>query len=121
MAPVTVGSPEKKDFIEKTFLFIFTTVIILLMFFMYDYLDDWRAKQIRETPDLSMGTAPGGAIISCTDLGCPRGTKYTASKNSNIYHGCNCFYAKTILPGNRLCFSSQEEAIVQGYKPGSCL
>ena len=117
---VTVAHSSKET-LGKIFLFILTLSAIFGMFLVFNYLDDWRAEQLRDNPPLTPGTAPGGALVSCTDLGCPQGTAYTASRNSNIYHGCNCFYAKTILPGNRVCFNSQEEAVAQGYRAGNCL
>ncbi len=42
------------------------------------------------------------------------------SKNSNKYHIPSCSYAKRILPANRVCFSSPEEAEKKGYTAG-CL
>jgi len=47
---------------------------------------------------------------ACISLGCPPGTQYVASKNSDKYHACPCYNAKRIKPENLLCFSSKEEA-----------
>ena len=119
---VNISVPQSKgDTLAKIFLFILTLSVMFGMFLVYDYLDDWRSEQLIDNPGFTPGTVPEGALISCTDLGCPQGTAYTGSSNSNLYHGCNCFYAKTILPGNRVCFNSQEEAISQGKKAGNCL
>lgn len=47
---------------------------------------------------------------ACISLGCPSGTQYVASKNSDVYHSCSCHNAKRIKPENLVCFSSQEDA-----------
>jgi len=113
----------------KISLFVVVLSIILLMFFVYDYLDWWRDSQeaIKSSPEIEdppLPKAPEASdlgLITCVDLGCPEGTMYTGSANSNLYHGCNCFYAKAIFPENRVCFNSAEEAEFSGYKAGSCL
>jgi len=58
---------------------------------------------------------------SCVELGCPMGTKFVGSKNSDKYHYCTCRYAKRIKPENLLCFSDEKDAQGQGYSPcGVC-
>ena len=47
---------------------------------------------------------------SCISLGCPSGTLYAASKNSDKYHSCSCYNAKRIKSENLVCFSSKEQA-----------
>ncbi len=47
---------------------------------------------------------------ACISLGCPPGTLYVASKNSDKYHKCSCYNAKRIKPENLVCFSSKEQA-----------
>ncbi|MFO7807464.1 MAG: hypothetical protein R6V40_03525 [Candidatus Moraniibacteriota bacterium] len=42
------------------------------------------------------------------------------SKNSDKYHSSTCTWAEKIKPGNRVCFSSEEEAKNQGYQPAGC-
>ena len=51
----------------------------------------------------------------CESLGCPPGTQFVGSKNSDKYHRCDCRYAKKIKIENLVCFSSREEAESQGY------
>ena len=53
---------------------------------------------------------------SCVTLGCPSGTKYVGSINSNKFHYCNCQWAKEIHYNNINCFKSKEEAISRGYQ-----
>lgn len=58
---------------------------------------------------------------SCIELGCPSGTKFVGSKDSDKYHYCNCRYAKRIKPENLLCFSDEKDAQAKGYVPcGVC-
>ena len=42
------------------------------------------------------------------------------SKNSNKYHRLDCQWANRIKPENKVCFSSEEDAIQKGYQPASC-
>ena len=44
--------------------------------------------------------------LACAELGCPDGTWYTGSKNSDIYHECHCGFAKRISAENRVCFNA---------------
>jgi len=64
-------------------------------------------------------TIPAGDPL-CEDLGCPYGTNYVGSKNSDLYHYCHCSYAKRIKEENLVCFSTEEEAIEEGYTQSSC-
>jgi hypothetical protein len=67
------------------------------------------------------GTTTIETIDSCVSLGCPSGTQFVGSKNSNKYHYCRCYYAKKIKPENLICFQSVEEAKSKGYEPcGKC-
>jgi len=56
----------------------------------------------------------------CADFGCPEGTMFVGSKNSDKYHKCSCSYASKIKKENIVCFSSVQEAENQGYKQSSC-
>jgi hypothetical protein len=57
----------------------------------------------------------------CVELGCPSGTKFVGSKNSDKYHYCSCRYAKKIKKENLICFESKKEAQNEGYIPcGVC-
>ncbi len=57
---------------------------------------------------------------SCVSLGCPQGTLYVASKNSDKYHKCSCSFAKRISQQNLVCFSSKEEAEKNHQACSSC-
>ena len=58
---------------------------------------------------------------ACTELGCPAGTEFVGSINSDRYHYCWCRSAKRINPENLVCFSNKEEAQAEGYVPcGVC-
>lgn len=56
----------------------------------------------------------------CEELGCPYGTNFVGSKNSDKYHYCSCSYAKSINRTNLVCFNSTEEAEEKGYTQSSC-
>ena len=45
---------------------------------------------------------------------------FVASKNSNKFHLPTCQFAQKIKPENRICFSSQEDAISRGYQGAKC-
>lgn len=53
----------------------------------------------------------------CEDLGCPAGTQFVGSKNSNKYHYCDCRWVKMIKPDNLVCFKNVEEAKEKCYIP----
>ncbi|RLE42867.1 hypothetical protein DRJ48_02565, partial [Candidatus Woesearchaeota archaeon] len=40
------------------------------------------------------------ASLACRELGCPPATMFVASKESKIYHRCDCNYARRINPNN---------------------
>lgn len=71
-----------------------------------------------ETSTTSTTILPGDPL--CEELGCPYGTNFVGSKNSDKYHYCHCSYAKRIKPENLVCFFSEEEAIEKGYTQSSC-
>ena len=48
-------------------------------------------------------------VWSCIDN--KKDCLYVGSKNSKKYHTPNCKYAKKILPGNLVCYQSEEEVI----------
>ncbi len=92
---------------------VFTLLIIgfvIGIFFVADALRDTGIISVKEDK-----------LVSCQKLGCPNSAKYIGSANSNVYHECDCNYALAILPENRLCFDSTQEAESLGYRPGSCI
>ncbi|MEM4703069.1 MAG: thermonuclease family protein [Candidatus Pacearchaeota archaeon] len=78
-------------------------------------------KNISNSSTNNNSTSNNVTDNSCIALGCPQGTQYVASKNSNKFHKCSCSFAKKIKPENLLCFRTREEALDKGYSPcGSC-
>jgi hypothetical protein len=61
---------------------------------------------------------PGDPL--CEELGCPYGTNFVGSKNSDLYHYCHCSSAKRIKEENLVCFFTEEEAQEKGYTQSSC-
>jgi hypothetical protein len=57
----------------------------------------------------------------CVALGCPTGTKYVASSNSDKYHVCGCEWASKISARNLVCYESKAKAESDGKTPcGIC-
>jgi methylphosphotriester-DNA--protein-cysteine methyltransferase len=52
---------------------------------------------------------------SISEENCP----FVGSKNSDKFHIPDSAPAKRIKPENRVCFSSEEEALEEGYEPGT--
>lgn len=48
------------------------------------------------------------------DLALPKDCAFVGSKNSDKFHAASCSWAKRILPKNRVCFKTAEEALAQG-------
>lgn len=51
----------------------------------------------------------------CTELGCPYGTRYIGSINSDKFYECDCHYANRIKPENIRCFATRQEALSDNY------
>lgn len=56
----------------------------------------------------------------CQNLNCPESTLYVGSVNSDKYYVCDCRYSKIIKPENIICFSSDQEAVDNGYIKIDC-
>ncbi|MFH0906222.1 MAG: hypothetical protein V1824_02710 [archaeon] len=63
---------------------------------------------------------PNEQQLDCIEFGCPSGSIYVGSLNSDKYYVCNCSYAQRILPENINCFSSDAEAVAEGYTKIDC-
>lgn len=59
-------------------------------------------------------------VDSCILLGCPYGTKFVASVNSDKYHDCTCHFAKRISEKNRVCYEIESQALLDGKRPSDC-
>ena len=46
----------------------------------------------------------------------PVGCNFVASKNGETYYASSCKYSHRILPENRVCFATVDEAIAAGYR-----
>ena len=64
-----------------------------------------EAKQPATTTSLVI--PPGD---DCAALGCPTGSNYAASRNSDKYHLCTCEWAGRISPKNLICYETQQQA-----------
>ena len=52
----------------------------------------------------------------CRELGCPEYARFVGSKNSNVFHSCDCRYASSIKPENVVCFMNRTDAEQRGYR-----
>jgi hypothetical protein len=50
----------------------------------------------------------------------PKNCQFVASKTSDKYHKSTCGWAGRIKPENKLCFSTEQEAIDKGLKKAGC-
>jgi len=99
----------------KILLFIITVVSILIMFTIYFYLEDWRAENFPESADEPEDVLSSG-MLACIEMGCPAGTRFIGSAEGSVYHDCSSTLARSIKEDNRVCFSSANEAISNGYR-----
>lgn len=67
-------------------------------------------------PEIEATTGDAGqesSLLSSED--CP----FVGSKNSDKFHIPESASAKRIKPENKVCFASEEEALEEGYEPGT--
>ena len=57
---------------------------------------------------------------ACIDLGCPEGSLYAGSINSDKFYLCTCGYSKNIKPENLVCFSDKATALAEGRLRSDC-
>ena len=57
---------------------------------------------------------------ACIDLGCPEGSLYAGSINSDKFYFCTCGYAKNINPENLVCFSDEATALADNRTKSDC-
>lgn len=120
-------SNNKEEDSPRTYLGRLSVGLIVLavivgMFTLYYYIGLQKEAAESSGPDYS-STAntstpviPSAGVVSCEDLGCPAGSQFIGSSQSNVYHECDSSYALAILPGNRICFYNSTEAEAQGYR-----
>ncbi|MBD3263164.1 hypothetical protein GF374_02180 [Candidatus Woesearchaeota archaeon] len=105
----------KKDLKKKLNQILGPLVVILIILSMFGIYHSIKIYQPETEETLEVG------LVTCQDLGCPDDAVYIGSANSNVYHNCDSSYAQAILPGNRICFSSAEEAEEADYHPAANL
>lgn len=101
--------PAKKQMIQ----IIAPVIIILVVFSLFIVYYAINGSKEPEQDRVEQG------LITCEDLGCPENTLFIASKESNVYHECISSYAPMILPQNRVCFYTAQEAEDAGYRPAA--
>jgi len=98
---------------------IIVVIVIIALFAGYHLIKIYKAAQEGPVVPTEEGGPPVPGLIICEDLGCPEGSQYIGSSESNVYHECSSGYAQTILPQNRMCFYNATEAEQAGYRPAA--
>lgn len=57
---------------------------------------------------------------ACKELGCPSGSQFVGSVNSDKFYPCDCHYALRVKPENRVCFEIAEDAVNEGRIRSAC-
>ena len=96
--------------------FIFLIVIGAILF----GLDIAQKKAAEAASGNKNSSSNSNSEESCVQLGCPEGTKYVGSINSDKYYTCDCRFAKQINEENIACFSSDEDAQSLDYTKSDC-
>ena len=107
--------PEKK--LIQIVAPVIIILVILALFGVYHLIKLYKIQE--PLPSSAPESQPEVGLVSCEDLGCPEGSQYIASSESNVYHECSSGYAQTILPQNRICFYNASEAEQAGYRPAA--
>ena len=77
-----------------------------------------KAERIAKILEIGIWAKEKDEDVCCLALGCPKGTKFVASKKSKKVHRCCSKWARVIDPENLVCFRSKNEAILLGYDVG---
>ena len=109
-----ISETERQETIEKLGIFVIVIITLCVMFLAYNFLGDWRTEQGIVGNDEEVMITSGS--MTCLELGCPIGTDFIGSRNSDLFHECSSSHAKRINEENRICFKSASEAVAQGYK-----
>ena len=99
---------------------IFVVICAGLLYYMNSTNDDKNIqdKEGDDVNDEEVTIEDEG--LACLELGCPDGTLYVGSINSDKYYVCSCHYAERINPENLKCFVSDSEAVEMGYLKVDC-
>lgn len=108
---------------RKTTQFALVSILVLLGIVSFG-LGRLSATQTNPFPvtlctkELFQENIPAQAI-SASNTFTQQTNKYVASKNGTVYHLPWCSGAQRILDGNKVWFSTKEEAESAGYRPAS--
>ena len=89
-------------------LFLFVVIIVGVIVFYPKAIDPEIIENTNQNQNIEINNR-------CIELGCDEITIYVGSKNSDKYYTCDCYHADRILTENIVCFSTDEEALNQGY------
>jgi len=77
---------------------------------------------VGRNPDLDceFDACPEQTEEICIEIGCPEGSIYAGSINSDKYYLCSCGWARIIKPKNLVCFPSDAKPIMDGRTRSKC-
>lgn len=104
---------EKDKAILILLVVLLIGVILIGGYYVFFYNSNEENKE-------SLDKTGKGGSENCLERGCPEGSFYIGSKNSNKYYECGCRYASNIKPENIICFSSEDDAEARGYIKTEC-
>ena len=92
------------------------TVIIIAIILIIVFAGIGILYYVNNPVEVPTPAGPG----SCIELGCPAGTIYAGSINSDKYYECDCRWAQNVLPENLVCFESDEQALADQRTKSEC-
>ncbi len=99
---------------------IFVVACAGLLYYMNSTNDNKSVQDEEKSEIANVKVAIEDESLTCVEIGCPEGSFYVGSINSDKYYSCSCHYAKRINPENLKCFVSDSEAIEMGYIKIDC-
>lgn len=123
----------KPNYLIAILMIIIAILFIALFIFVALYFqDNYEIKE--KTGDIDnkagvgvdnnkeSGESAGSGVTSlrCLQLGCPEGTQYVGSINSDKFYECDCHYANRILEENVVCFRTEQQAKDEGRVRSEC-
>ena len=89
-------------------------IIVIIAFIALFMIAAFYLKSNEDSSESGAGTQDSTELTEnqekCIELGCPEGSIYIGSVNSDKYYECTCYYAEQINPQNRICFMTEQEA-----------
>jgi len=105
---------------KKALIIIIIIVILLLGFVIGIYYYALAPADNVVEQDNEQVNQEIEKVFACSKLGCPQGSVYAGSSNSDKYYLCDCRWAKNVVPENLVCFASDEQALADNRTKSEC-